>query len=269
MTDFYPRSPRGERPLGLALSTAQSSFLSTLPARGATFSTNASYSGLSISIHAPREGSDRKGLPSSPVRSGISIHAPREGSDILCSGIAYGWDLISIHAPREGSDLLTSSLQHDPHGISIHAPREGSDMLVCCGRGAGGSFLSTLPARGATRDAQRTMRRCMEISIHAPREGSDPEWSRHSSPIVRFLSTLPARGATHHAGRYREPQLISIHAPREGSDGFQVLLNVVMEISIHAPREGSDPASRLGKAATSNHFYPRSPRGERPLFFLF
>ena len=33
-----------------------------------------------ISIHAPREGSDIKGIPIASY-TGISIHAPREGSD--------------------------------------------------------------------------------------------------------------------------------------------------------------------------------------------
>ena len=56
--------------------------------------------------------------------------------------------------------------------ISIHAPREGSDFGLEESRIEFWTFLSTLPARGATiflfdldgRD---------HISIHAPREGSD------------------------------------------------------------------------------------------------
>ena len=37
---FYPRSPRGERRNTLAFQTVNTSFLSTLPARGATFSSS-------------------------------------------------------------------------------------------------------------------------------------------------------------------------------------------------------------------------------------
>ena len=55
-------------------------------------------------------------------------------------------------------------------------------------------FLSTLPARGATRVLSVPLD-LLHISIHAPREGSD----------LRAQSRRP------HAG-------ISIHAPREGSD---------------------------------------------------
>ena len=62
-------------------------FLSTLPARGATtwVSGNAVVSG--ISIHAPREGSDQRSrLGRHNLR--ISIHAPREGSDFFTTSIS-------------------------------------------------------------------------------------------------------------------------------------------------------------------------------------
>ena len=78
-------------------------------------------------------------------------------------------------------------------------------------------FLSTLPARGATRVVRvfqdngkisihapregsdrytEQYKEQLEISIHAPREGSDPS-GPEKPPVHRlFLSTLPARGAT-------------------------------------------------------------------------
>ena len=56
-------------------------------------------------------------------------------------------------------------------------------------------FLSTLPARGATRGGHMNDLTIF-ISIHAPREGSDP-WPVH--PNHPYTP-------------------ISIHAPREGSD---------------------------------------------------
>ncbi len=80
-------------------------FQSTLPVRGAT---SIKFSGSfhpSISIHAPRTGSD--------------------GAEQLCGHRGP----ISIHAPRTGSDLpgIKSRKQFQ---ISIHAPRTGSDMVV-------------------------------------------------------------------------------------------------------------------------------------------
>ena len=63
---------------------------------------------------------------------------------------------------------------------------------------------------------------------------------RAGGPDDGFLSTLPARGATYMS--------------------FCCLLDGA--ISIHAPREGSDPCL-YAPPAKGDHFYPRSPRGER------
>ena len=56
-------------------------FLSTLPVRGATTVFVTGQGKVAISIHAPREGSDRVVPVGRGKRSRISIHAPREGSD--------------------------------------------------------------------------------------------------------------------------------------------------------------------------------------------
>ena len=82
-------------------------FLSTLPARGAT----------------PRPGAVC-------LHPDISIHAPREGSDYAAFG-TLGVIPISIHAPREGSDMLLYRAISALRAISIHAPREGSDPDFC------------------------------------------------------------------------------------------------------------------------------------------
>ena len=100
---------------------------------------------------------------------------------------------ISIHAPREGSDRRLAALPGREF-ISIHAPREGSDPNPARARPAARIFLSTLPARGATKGAGSF------ISSSA------------------FLSTLPARGATSAQVPAGLDLAISIHAPREGSD---------------------------------------------------
>ena len=124
MPYFYPRSPRGERPYIRRHEAAPATFLSTLPARGATSLTLLPIGKQMISIHAPREGSDMQ-APDLRKELEISIHAPREGSDYNVL-----WPIlinnISIHAPREGSDCHRSTYLEAPP-ISIHAPREGSD----------------------------------------------------------------------------------------------------------------------------------------------
>ncbi len=57
--NFNPRSPRGERPDARLTWTASRPFQSTLPARGATSLVYMVCTSVCISIHAPREGSDR------------------------------------------------------------------------------------------------------------------------------------------------------------------------------------------------------------------
>ena len=86
LTDFNPRSPCGERQL-------VDVFL---------------FRNRSISIHAPRVGSD-KYTPLSWPRLVISIHAPRVGSD-ADKAAKDAATAISIHAPRVGSDFLLSSV---------------------------------------------------------------------------------------------------------------------------------------------------------------
>ena len=73
---------------------------------------------MAISIHAPREGSDK--CMSFKIKDReISIHAPREGSDcIIISGMSM--IQISIHAPREGSD---NEVLSEPDQMNDFNPR--------------------------------------------------------------------------------------------------------------------------------------------------
>ena len=146
-------------------------FQSTLPARGATSSTFADLLGSahfnprsphgerragesrlrradSISIHAPRTGSDRSGAGRTAVHLPISIHAPRTGSDII-NNSTFETIKISIHAPRTGSDRESPA-----HGAGLHYfnPRSphGERPRISCTRCGTTLFQSTLPARGAT-----------------------------------------------------------------------------------------------------------------------
>ena len=191
--DFYPRSPRGERPRYLIQCIGAERFLSTLPARGATrhgcdslrknseFLSTLPARGATLATpeqrrtqhdfypRSPRgerqEALDRQRetdefLSTLPARGATSDRGPRQ------NGRA-----ISIHAPREGSDNRWGFFVYLKR-ISIHAPREGSDYRLSPTATPTASFLSTLPARGATKI---TLGRIMfhVISIHAPREGSD------------------------------------------------------------------------------------------------
>ena len=64
-------------------------FQSPLPARGATGLGLHSPEEIGISIHAPREGSDKEAWACVSKAVTISIHAPREGSDLSCFGTSW------------------------------------------------------------------------------------------------------------------------------------------------------------------------------------
>ena len=239
LMDFYPRSPRGERPKLISRLSKVRNFYPRSP-RGERHPPVRRWY-LHLCYFYPRSPRGERRLDAWHYADyyKISIHAPREGSDVFWLIVPVPEPQISIHAPREGSDGRQGGCFQRVMPISIHAPREGSDH---CGREVrplAGLFLSTLPARGATKPAAR------------------------KKPAAKFLSTLPARGATVHGlgllGRVR----ISIHAPREGSDlrlfcalssavdfyprsprGERHMIRASVRaagfISIHAPREGSD-----------------------------
>ena len=125
--DFNPRSPCGERPLSITGARRTDPYFNPRSPCGERRSDGADL------LH---EGS-------------ISIHAPRAGSDLNRHCGYEMADDISIHAPRAGSDrpLLERT---NIMAISIHAPRAGSDLLFECIIPREMSFQSTLPVRGAT-----------------------------------------------------------------------------------------------------------------------
>ena len=60
---------------------------------------------IGISIHAPREGSDRRRYRSLRFHRNFNPRSPRGERPFLPSSRRVAL-LISIHAPREGSDLV-------------------------------------------------------------------------------------------------------------------------------------------------------------------
>ena len=77
---FNPRSPRGERPFQARGKSPGKLFQSTLPVWGATVMYGISCLSGTISIHAPRVGSDSLRRSEMLALKWISIHAPRVGS---------------------------------------------------------------------------------------------------------------------------------------------------------------------------------------------
>ena len=146
-------------------------FQSTLPARGATSSTFADLLGSAHFNPRSPHGERRAGESRLRRADSISIHAPRTGSDVIYGYLGTIPVYISIHAPRTGSDGIS------PHCIN----RESIFQSTLPARGAtwgiqrygrSWKFQSTLPARGATIHPMQ-LDVHPHISIHAPRTGSD------------------------------------------------------------------------------------------------
>ena len=148
MLHFNPRSPCGERRISAMV----------MP------------SPPSISIHAPRAGSDRGYIiydvfvedfnPRSPCGERLSLFANRSRSLVFQSTLpvrgatytmhSFGeYPRISIHAPRAGSDGHARYLF--PCAAYFNPRSPCGERLICLGLPRSTrSFQSTLPVRGAT-----------------------------------------------------------------------------------------------------------------------
>ena len=171
---------------------------------------------------------------------------------------------ISIHALREEGDRIRPRPRPRKIYFYPRPPRGGRLFQMSINIG-GDLFLSTPSARRATG------RHC-------------PMWT-----LLRvFLSTPSARRATFNKIHKTKMKYISIHALREEGDLLdQFLDSIHISISIHALREEGDdgyeeqtdydkiflstPSARRAtlplppRCRTWKNFYPRPPRGGRPL----
>ena len=199
---------------------------------------SAVFSGVSISIHAPRTGSDS-------ALGSVSIHAQFQ-STLPARGATPS------RAPRR--PWPSHFNPRSPHGERRRTSRRCSSSSV---------FQSTLPARGATGECKSKHTR-PKFQSTLPARGAT-RGLRHKVAVLGFQSTLPARGATVREWWLPRRRGISIHAPRTGSDeagraggrpkkAFQSTL----------PARGAT-ALFADAVSASKNFNPRSPHGERPI----
>ena len=167
---FYPRPPRGGRPLFLTVSVALGIFLSTPSARRATKLGQRLAHRLCISIHALREEGDlRQAVWRCP--SGLFLSTPSARRATFGQFRESGrWD-ISIHALREEGDQCPLLQKQGVHHFYPRPPRGGRHLLGNIGVNAL-VFLSTPSARRAT-TVPFGRHRSGCISIHALREEGD------------------------------------------------------------------------------------------------
>ena len=170
-SDFYPRSPCGER-----LRICRS-----IPPR------------RKISIHALLAESDVSERELQPQTWNFYPRSPC-GERPCDNSTGFAYIEISIHALLAESDTIAGS-DCSTFGISIHALLAESDPPNSLAFFLASSFLSTLSLRRATRHG-RLGSAALHISIHALLAESDSFLQRDIHPWLRFLSTLSLRRAT-------------------------------------------------------------------------
>ena len=222
-TNFYPRSPCGERPgIGLVFLWWGVRFLSTLSLRRATRQHSKSNSRRIrfLSTLSLRRATTSKHLK--VVQIDISIHALLAESDPTANTGSTTSDAISIHALLAESDVekVPADVYYQAF-LSTLSLRRATIGLVFLWWGV--RFLSTLSLRRATNDAINgcnpdfisihallaesdrkinTSGTIKMISIHALLAESDQLYINRTAKAVIFLSTLSLRRATNQSGHY-------------------------------------------------------------------
>ena len=125
----------------------------------------------------------------------ISIHAPREGGDrrkhtTMCCGVIF-----QSTPPARGATPFPD-LEPLPAAHFNPRPPRGGRRYPAGTNIWRKLFQSTPPARGATVYFMAALLTSLGISIHAPREGGDQQNTHSQQQDRLFQSTPPARGAT-------------------------------------------------------------------------
>ena len=193
---------------------------------------------VSISIHAPRTGSDGKQRHHGRCRTVFQSTLPARGATSSNRALQTmrHFNPRSPHGERPRPPIALCR----PCVISIHAPRTGSDAVSEMVRVLTGDFNPRSP------HGERLLRirfMCLEggISIHAPRTGSDCQTgSGHDQFLTDFNPRSP------HGER------LPTHPKKRRSMPFQSTL----------PARGATWVRRLW-LQEARYFNPRSPHGER------
>ena len=149
-------------------------FQSTLPVGGATHNGCCKIVFSTISIHAPRGGSDSTNFKSFSISGSFQSTLPVGGATLRrCT--ANKASSFQSTLPVGGA-TVHDSVTFEVPDISIHAPRGGSD--TSSDKSDAGYWYFNPRSPWGERPHQRfSLGWQLLISIHAPRGGSDPDTS--------------------------------------------------------------------------------------------
>ena len=168
-TNFYPRPPRGGRPLTVRLSALPRSFLSTPSARRATSASLPCRSPARF-LSTPSARRATKAIDDYTMQLIISIHALREEGDTV-SGYTKAQVLKFLSTPSARRATCMRQEQNSSICISIHALREEGDPTTPVTVRCMFLFLSTPSARRATMSGQGSFVPTEDFYPRPPRGG--------------------------------------------------------------------------------------------------
>ena len=240
LSNFYPRPPRGGRLLESENSTTDVIFLSTPSARRATYASRRHRQHRANFYPGPPRGGRRA---KSTAKSGPINFYPRppRGGRLVHLQNGYDHRSISIHALREEGDAVTAKSSATMPDFYPRPPRGGRRDDGQHSKALREDFYPR-PPRGGRLDLLPNLTPEQKISIHALREEGDVLSSALVKYPRQFLSTPSARRAT--MDKLASAETASNFYPRP-------------------PRGGRQPGN-LCTGYGGGHFYPRPPRGGRP-----
>ena len=211
---FYPRPPRGGRPIPILHGSAAVIFLSTPSARRATSSRDFLYSSMSISIHALREEGDHSTHTLVFVHKNFYPRPPRGGRPHLPKPRPTPRKFLSTPSARRATPSLwsRSTTRKNFYPRPPRGGRPGIQRRVVCL-----ANFYPRPPRGG-RPATTSPHGSRSYFYPRPPRGGRPFLiaSRMRSSV--FLSTPSARRATAPLILIGGNIMISIHALREEGD---------------------------------------------------
>ena len=280
-SDFYPRSPCGERPFILIIRKQCRDFYPRSPCGERRVASCRAVQVIDISIHALLAESDLanlRGLYSEAIflstlslRRATSARSAATSAPVFLSTLSLRratpcirllscCPRISIHALLAESDIGLRCVGVFL-GISIHALLAESDQAQESKMAEALIFLSTLSLRRATFPVPGFAHSFFHFYPRSPcGERRFPKVS-HSAFLI-FLSTLSLRRATDDGiALVPHEQFLSTLSLRRATFFVGDVL-CTNPISIHALLAESDYMAVM-YMCTAPHFYPRSPCGER------
>ena len=302
---FYPRPPRGGRRQRSCTNLCIKQFLSTPSARRATTAQLHQSLHQAISIHALREEGDHRPVRFRDCPQNFYPRPPRGGRHALLGVVFIKLVFLSTPSARRATAVghvvldyvrflsTPSARRATPAGvlarwsirflstpsarratdqcrkvvrimqISIHALREEGDTMATTIEELRKEFLSTPSARRATAVGGILLRRVQDFYPRPPRGGRRGRaWA--SAPLLYFYPR-PPRGGRRIIAASLFAFSIFLSTPSARRATFLFLGSYLnTPISIHALREEGDHISPF-LSVIQSHFYPRPPRGGRPL----